>query len=127
MLRYAYKPKSSRNAKAYGYGLRISRKHSQEICRKLRGMRLDKAKKFLEDLLEKRVSLNGKYYTKAAGEILKLLKSAEKNAEAKGLELEKLFVHLSAHRGWTFRRPRRFKLRGQIQRITHIQVVLEER
>ncbi|MEM5798465.1 MAG: uL22 family ribosomal protein [Candidatus Aenigmatarchaeota archaeon] len=127
MLRYAYTPKSKNFAKAYGRGLSISTKHSVAICKAITGLRLDKAKKFLNELISERASLNGKYYTKTASSVLELLNSAEKNAEAKGLDSERLFVHASAHRGWTARRPRRFKLRGQTRRMTHIQVVLEER
>ena len=57
-------------AVAKGKNLQISLKDSILISRKIKGMKLDKARKFLEDLVNKKVSIEGKYYTKTANTCL---------------------------------------------------------
>ena len=88
---------------------------------------MDKGKNLLEKLLSQKQDLDGKYYTNAASEILDLLKSAESNAEFKGLDLEKLIVYASAHKGFTFFRPRRFKMRRDKRKVTNIQIALVQK
>ena len=126
-LKYAFNPKPEVSAKAYGSSLRISTKHSVTVCRALTGLNLDKGKNLLEKLLSQKQDLDGKYYTNAASEILDLLKSAESNAEFKGLDLEKLIVYASAHKGFTFFRPRRFKMRRDKRKVTNIQIALVQK
>ncbi|MEE8403721.1 MAG: 50S ribosomal protein L22 [Candidatus Hydrothermarchaeaceae archaeon] len=137
-------------AKAIGRELRISPKSSTEICRVVRKKNVDKAKEFLEDVvvmkrpvpmkkfkggvahrkgLEKAYA--GKYPVKAASQILKVLESAETNAEDKGLDTERLFVkHISTQRGRVIRgtRPRAFgRASAHNEQTTNIEVVLQER
>jgi ribosomal protein L22 len=78
-------------------------------------------------MLSQTRDIDGRYYTNAATEILMLLKSAENNAEVKGLAAERLVVSASAHQGFTMFRPRRFKNRRQRRKVTHVQVVLVEK
>ena len=127
MLRYVMNPKPQKSVKVYGRALRISTKNSVKVCSEISGRPLKKAKKLLEDLITQKRSLNGKYYTNISKTLLKLLESAKKNAEFKGLDPEKMIVHASAHKGFTFWRPRRFKLRGTKRKMTHIQIFLEEK
>ncbi len=127
MLKYALNPPKRNTVKVYGSGLRISGKDSKIVCREISGKPLPKARAFIERLLEKRQSLDGKYYTKTSGEILELLKSAENNAESKGLEAERLIVSASAHQGFRFIRPRRFKMRRQQRKVTNVQLVLQQK
>jgi len=127
MLRYAYKPKTENSVLVYGSGLRVSNKNSIEICKAITGKSLQKGKKLLQGMLENRLSLDGKYYTNTAKEILKLLELSEHNAEFKGLEPEKMIIHASAHKGFTYYRPRRFKMKRQQRKIANIQIVLEQR
>ena len=126
-IRYAYNPKPEKSVKVYGRGLRISRRSSVTVCRALSGRNLEKGKLLLSGLLTEKQSLRGKYYTNVAKELDRLLTSAANNAEAKGLDPSKLFIHISAHKGFSFRRARRFKMRGERRKVTNIQVVLEER
>ena len=126
-LSYAFTPKTEKYSKAYGSGLRISTKHSTIVCRRLTGMNLAKGKKLLENLLSEKQDMDGKYYTNASEEILDLLKSAESNAEFKGLDTEKLIIFASAHRGFTFFRPRRMKMRRDKKKITNVQIVLVQK
>jgi ribosomal protein L22 len=90
-------------------------------------MNLEKAKNLLANLVSEKHSLDGKYYTNASKEILSLLKSAESNAETKGLDTARLQVHASSHQGFRFMRPRRLKMRRTMKKISNVQVVLVER
>lgn len=127
MQDYTLKLRPEKSVKVYGRGLNISRKSSVIVCKKLNGLNIKKGQKLLKNLIEKKQSLNGKYYTNVVKELSKLLESAITNAEFKGLNIEKLMIHISAHKGFTFYRPRRFKMRRTRRKITNIQVILEER
>lgn len=127
MPEYTYKAKPEKSSKAYGENLRISTKDSVEVCKAIRGKLLRKGRLLLEDLINKKTDLNGKHYTKAAKEIKRLLEEAESNAEYKGLNSDRLFIHASAHKGFRMYTPRRFKLRRRQRKTTNVQIVLEER
>lgn len=127
MLKYSLESNPRKSAKAYGRALRISNKSSVRVCREINGMNLAKGKRLLGDLIKKRRSMEGKYYTNASREILNIINSAEANAEFKGLDSERLVIHASSHQGFTFMRPRKLKMRGTRRKITNIQVVLEQK
>lgn len=115
-------------ARAKFEGARISFKNSLIVCRAISGLSLTKGKKFLEDLISKKVSLNGKYYTNASKKILEILKNAEANAKQKNLNLEKLFITAKANKGFRLVTPKsRAKFRGRKAKVTNIEIVLEER
>ena len=121
--------------------LSISTKVSIEICNFLRYKNLQKAKKILANVMEKKIAVPykrynmdighkpgiaaGRYPNKASAEILKLLNSAEANAENKGLDAEKLIISkLIANKGNRMYHPGRH--RGIKMKRTHIEVMLEE-
>ncbi|MDI6806599.1 MAG: uL22 family ribosomal protein [Candidatus Aenigmarchaeota archaeon] len=108
---------------------RISLKHSIIICKQLKNKRLEWAKTFLNNLIERKISLNGKYYTGATKKILEVLESVEANAKGKNLNLERVFVKtIKADKGAGFIRPRsRFRFRGRRIKSTNITIELEER
>jgi len=125
MIRYSLNPPKKTSIKVYGRGLRVSRKNSMAICREITGKPLPKAKAMMERIVNKEQTLDGKkYFTNASKEILELLKSAENNAEFKGLEASRLIVNASAHNSFGFSRPRRFKMKRQSAKTTNIQMVL---
>lgn len=126
MLKYAFNP-AGKNVRSYGRALRISTKNSQVICGAISGKSLPRAKALLSGMLGKERDIGGRYYSNATAEILALLKSAENNAEVKGLAAERLVVSASAHQGFTMFRPRRFKNRRQRRKVTHVQVVLRQK
>jgi len=117
MVKYGYSAKvEGPAAMAYGKERRISSKQAMEVCRAIRGMRLNVAKDYLEAVQLKEAYVPilrhrkkvahrgakgaGQYPVKAAREILKVLKNAEANATYKGLEVEKLrVIHASAYKG----------------------------
>jgi large subunit ribosomal protein L22 len=126
-MSYALNPDEKRSAKSIGRGLRISPKSSVTVCKAINGKHLRKGSALLADIASRKRSLSGKYYDNCVTAIHDLVKSAEANAESKGLDPNKLIIHASSHKGYTFRRPRRFKMRGQARKISNIQIVLEER
>ncbi|MBI3190556.1 hypothetical protein HYZ41_02535 [archaeon] len=123
---YTFVPKQN-FAKAYGSDLRISRKQAVKICSVIRNKPLVRARRLLVDLKEQKRTLEGKYYTKTVAEILNLLNSCEKNAEFLGLDMEKLFVNASAHKGTLLRRRRRKSGYGSIMKSSNIEIMLVER
>lgn len=108
-----------RGVKCSGREIKISPKAATEICRKLRGMRLDSAKELLEAVEQKKRAIAfrrykkevphrslddgwyaGRYPVKAAKAFLYLLEELEANAEYKGLDVDRLrIVHAAAQRG----------------------------
>ncbi len=110
-------------ARAMAYELHISPKHAREVCRAIKGRRVEDAETFLEGVLDMKVAVPykrykkkvphrrglknwdaGRYPLKATGEILKLLKSARSNAEYKGLDTEALRIwRVATKQGRTIR------------------------
>jgi ribosomal protein L22 len=127
MLKYAFRQKPEKSVKMYGRNLRISTKSSVTVCRALSGLHLEKGKKLLAGLRDKKRSLNGKYYTNVVKEIGSLLRDAEAGAEYKGLDVSRLHILAAAHKGFRFYTPRRFKLRRRKTKVCNIQLVLVEK
>ncbi|MCX6818120.1 MAG: hypothetical protein NTU57_04655 [Candidatus Aenigmarchaeota archaeon] len=127
MLKYALELNPKKSARAYGRSLSISTKSSVIICRVISGMNLIKGKSLLDDLLNGKRNLEGKFYTNTTKEILSLLKSAESNAEFKGLDTTRMIIYASAHQGFTFYRPRRTKMKRMQKKVTNVQIVLHQK
>jgi large subunit ribosomal protein L22 len=151
--RYGYSITSldpDRTCLASGRDLKVSFKKMVELCTAVRGLKLEEAKKLLEDVAAKRRmipfrrfnrkrahhgSVNGHpaggYPVKAARELLKVMRNAENNAENKGLDTSKLYVkHAAAHKGLKIRKyiPRAFgRATPFFQELVHVEVALEER
>ena len=139
----------AKTAKALGRSLKISPKHAVEICNKIRGMKVEKAEAYLEDVMEMKTAVpfkkhnkkvghrrgiggwpTGRYPVKAAKQILDILKNAEANAEYKGLDTENLkIMHISSHKGYVIRgwTPRAFGRASPFNTpTTHVQIILGE-
>jgi len=148
MAGYTQFRKPDKSARAIGKELMISPKHSVEICRILKGMDLEKAKELLEEVAELKRAVPFKRYKKqvchqkgkigparfprkAAREILKVLESAENNAEYKGLMPDNMYIeHIAAHRGRVYRAymPRAHGASTPHNRLTtNIEVILMEK
>lgn len=142
MTTYRYTTEAGTNeAKAVGVALPISYKQSYEVAKFIRNKPLQQAKKMLEDVIELRRPVPmtrfnrdtghkhgmaaGRFTTKTCAAILKLVKSAEANAQLKGLSTANLVIrHIAAQKGPTSFRYGR-KRRRQAKRA-HIEVVLRE-
>ncbi|MFZ3058902.1 MAG: 50S ribosomal protein L22 [Candidatus Methanoperedens sp.] len=118
-LNYSIEPEPEKTSKALGKELHISKKHAHEIASAIKGMKLNKARGFLEDVSElkqavpyKRYTRNiphrkgmctGRYPQKAAKEFLKVLKNVESNATYKGLDPENMRItHIATKKGHTY-------------------------
>lgn len=146
MSKYSIEKDSEKSAKAYGYELRCSPKDSMNIAYAVRGMTIDDAKKFLEDIIEmkrplsavfhnhkvhhKKVVGPGSYPVKAATFMLNVIKNAENNAEYKGFDVENMKItHISAYRGRTLQgyMPRAHgRATDKNEQTTNIEVIIEE-
>jgi len=106
----------------------ISELNAAKVCKSINRKKFVDAKKTLENLLNEKISLRGKYFTKTANEILKLLNQLESNARNKKLDSDSLFLFISAHKGPTMRRARRrWGKFGSRLKICHIQAVLSDK
>ena len=141
-MAYKYSTKvNEQAAKAVGIALPISRKESIMVCQAVRGLPVAKAKKFLEDVvaLKKPVSftrynadmghkhgiMSGRFPVSTCKQVLMVLKSAESNAQGKGLSTANLIVkNASAQKGPTAHHYGRQRTKAK---RTHIELVLEEK
>src|SRR3989344_5020976 len=129
-------------ARALGKDLPISFKHSLEVCGFIRGKKLTLAKqhlkevidmkrpvpykRFNQDLGHKNGMMSGRYPVKTTECILKLVESAEKNAQFKGMSVDKLaIVHIAAHKA--SRPGHGGRHRGRSMKRAHVEVILQER
>jgi len=124
MIKYPIKIEKE-DVKASGIGLSISTKKSILICKKINNMNLNKAKKFLQDLIDEKRSINGKYFTKTCVEILNILESADKNAVFKGIE-NPVIKTICAEKGAKRMRMKRRRSFGSRLKNTNIKIVLKE-
>ncbi|RLG92872.1 MAG: 50S ribosomal protein L22 [Candidatus Hecatellales archaeon] len=139
-----------KTAIASGRDLRISAKAAREICLTIKNMRLEDAKRLLEDVIAGKKPIPfrrhkkevphrkglegwyaGRYPKKASKEILRVLDALEANAEQKGLDVERLWIiHAAAQRGTKIRKyiPRAFgRSSPYFQQLTHVEFAVEER
>ena len=138
-----------RTAIASGRDLRIKPKVAREVCHYLRGMRLDKAKEALLEVMDLKKAIPyyrhrkkvphrkgaqgfdaGRYPRKTAGEILKVIEAVEANAEFKGLYTDRLkIIHIASQKGRVIRNyiPRAFgRSSPYFHHLTHIEVAVGE-
>ncbi len=152
MPKWGYSTKDldiSKTAKCAGREYRISPKASVEICKAIKGMNIEDARKFLENVIVKKRAVAyrhykkeiphrrqenkfyaGKYPIKAARIMIQLIDELEANAEYKGLNSEKLkIIHAAAHRGRKIKKytPRAFgRASPSFDTLTHIELVSYE-
>lgn len=106
--------------------LSVSHRTATKVCRAINRSKFKDAKKTIEDIVNGRKSLNGKFHTATATEVLSLLKIVEANAKVKGFDPEDMEVFISAHRGPTLLRARRKRRFGLRMKQSNIQVVLKK-
>ena len=127
----------------------ISHKHAREICKLIKGMTLEEAKNYLEDVIKLKRSVPfkrfnkkvphrsdlvgwhaGRYPVKAAKKILEGLNNLENNAENKDLELDRcIIIHAAAYPGRKIKRffPRAFgNSSPKYNTLTHVELAVEE-
>ncbi|GAB4316718.1 MAG: 50S ribosomal protein L22 [Promethearchaeota archaeon] len=140
-----------RTAIGSGRDVRCSAKMAREVCHTIKGMKLQRAKDYLEAvaLLKAPVPFRrhnkkqahrrglkqfkwdaGRYPEKAARKILEVLLNVESNAEYKGLDTERCrIVHAAAQKA---RKIKRYIERAHgrstayFKQLTHVEIVLME-
>ncbi|MEM0482396.1 MAG: 50S ribosomal protein L22 [Nitrososphaerota archaeon] len=121
----------------------LSPKWSREVCAAIKGLRLQDARRLLEDVVKGKRMIPyrryrklrahhsqtkgpGGYPVKVARQLLKLLDSLEANAEFKGLDTDRLVVvHAQAHKGRMVKKffPRAFGRASPHNRtLVHIEI-----
>ena len=130
-------------ARAYGRSLPISFKKSIEISNFIRGNKLATARQKLERVMKMKQAVPyrryakggtghkrnigpGRYPIKTCAEFIRLLKSAEANAQQKGLDASKLYISAivpkKAAGQWHYGRKRRRKMK-----VTHVEIIAQEK
>jgi len=108
---------------------RVSLKDAVKVFRNIRNKNIEKVKNLLNDLINQKRDVGGKYYTGASKEILSLIEEAENNADSLGLDREKLFVKEAAvNKALTYMLPKsRWSHRGRKAKICQLKITLGER
>ena len=126
----------------------ISHKHAREIAVKIKGMSIETARNYLQDVIRLKRAvpfrryhnevghksdtgvMSGRYPQKAANEFVKLLDNLESNAEYRGMDLDRLkIINATVHKG---RKIDRFTPRAmgraspKINILTHVELVAQE-
>jgi len=152
MVRYAATEISSeKSARARGAYLRVSFKNTRETAQAINGLKVTRAIAFLENVKEKKEAVPFRRYAgsigrcsqgkqfgvsrarwpvKSAQFLLGLLKNAEANAEAKGLDTSSLVVkHIQVNQAAKQRR-RTYRAHGRLNPYMsnpcHIELILTE-
>ena len=133
-------------ARAYGKELKVSPKHSVEICSTIRGMLATDAVELLEEVAEKKRHIRfkrynkcvphrkggggaGRYPVKASKQILKVLESAMANAAFKEMDPEDMRISTAAAtkgrviQGWIQRAQGRATPFNE--ETTNVEIILE--
>ena len=126
----------------------ISHKHAREIAVKIKGMSLETARDYLQDVIRLKRAvpfrrynnevghksdtgvMAGRYPQKAATEFVKLIDNLESNAEYRGMDLDRLkIINATVHKG---RKIQRFTPRAmgraspKVDILTHVELVAQE-
>ena len=154
MVRYSVEPEvPEKVSKARGSHLRIHFKHTREISHTVKGMKANKALKFLDDVLQfkaivpfvkftggigaksmakqqKAPGNRGRWPVKAAAVYRDLLLNAMANAETKGLDVDNCIISHSQVNKAPAGRRRTYRAHGRIGKYAsqpaHVEIMLKE-
>jgi large subunit ribosomal protein L22 len=128
----------------------ISHKHAREIALAIKGLTVEKARNFLEEVVDHKIAVPfrrynnevahrsnirdgfsaGRFPKKASKEFLRLLDNLESNAEYKGMDLDRLAIlSCVVHKGTKLERftPRAMgRSSPKIDTLVHIGIVAKE-
>ncbi len=128
----------------------ISHKHAREVAVAIKGMSIEKARAFLENVVAREIAVPyrrynnevahrsnvrdgffaGRYPQKAAKEFIRLLDNLESNAEYKGMDLDRLRIaSVAVHKGTKLKRfqPRAMgRSSPRFNTLVHVEIVARE-
>lgn len=139
---------STRHVRASLREKQISHKHAREIAVAIKGLSLEKARDYLQNVVSMKSAvpfrrynkqvghksdpgvMSGRYPQKSATEFLKLLDNLESNAEYKGMDLDRLkIINATVHKGVLIKRfiPRAMgRATPKNNVLTHVELVAQE-
>ncbi len=143
---YSQKTDPETTSRALGVEISVSPKHCREVCKMLVGKKVEDAKKYLQGVIELKTPvpytrfklfLNpkpkvgpGRYPKKAAQAILRVIESAQSNAEYKGLEADNMRVKVAAASRGRIEKAYMPRAQGRStpwnEQTTNIEIILEE-
>ncbi len=140
-----------RLAKASARDIRMKPKHAREICAVIKGMNVDKAKTFLENVIQLKQSVPfrrhkkkqahrkdlkqfkwyaGRYPITAAARIYEIITAVESNAEYKGLDVDLCrIVHAATSHGRIIKRyieRAHGRSTAKFKHLSHCEIVIYE-
>jgi large subunit ribosomal protein L22 len=148
MRGYTYEAEPGVNvARARGIEVPISPKKTYEVLNAIRGLPVERARTFLEDVValkravpfrrynqevsHKRRTGPGRYPKKVAAQVLSVLENAAENAEYEGLDTDRLFVRIASCARGRIRKATMPRAHGRAtawnEQTTNIEIVLAER
>jgi large subunit ribosomal protein L22 len=148
MRGYTFTPKTGESvARARAIELPVSPKKMYEVLNTLRGMRVDRAKELLEDVVAERRAIPfrrynqetahktgigpGRYPKKIARHLLQLLSNAEANAEYEGLDTDDLVIKVASSARGKITRANMPRAHGRAtawnEQTTNVEIVVAER
>ena len=145
-MKYSKEMDPDKTAKAYGYELHCSMKDSRNIARQIKGLKVEDAKKYLQDIIDMKKALPAVYHNrkrahqkatgpgsfpeKAARYMLKTVENAENNAEYKGFDPENMKIkHASVYTGRIIKgiMPRaQGRATNKNTKTTNVEIIIEE-
>ena len=134
-------------ARARAIELPVSPKKTYEVLNAIRGLDLDSARGYLEDVLAHRRAVPfrrynqetahhrgvgpGRYPEKLCRELLKLLDNAEANAGYENLDTDRLYLRIAASAGGRMQKANMPRAHGRAtpwnEQTTNVEIVLAER
>jgi large subunit ribosomal protein L22 len=148
MRGYTYQPEAGvAVARSRGTEIPMSPKKTYEVLNAIRGLRVDRAETFLEEVVALRTAVPfrrynqevahkkgigpGRYPKKVAKNVLQLLRNARENAEYEGLDTDRLFVKVAASGRGRIRKATMPRAHGRgtawHEQTTNVELVLAER
>ena len=139
---------TTRHVRASMREKQISHKHAREIAVQIKGMSIEKARDYLQSVVNKQRAvpfrryknqvghrsdpdvMSGRYPEKSATEFIKLIDNLESNAEYKGMDLDRLkIINATVHKGVLIKRfiPRAMgRATPKNNVLTHVELVAQE-
>ncbi|MGP8073266.1 MAG: 50S ribosomal protein L22 [Thermoplasmata archaeon] len=148
MRGYTYQPEPGiTTARSRGNEIPMSPKKTYEVLNAIRGLPVDRAETFLEEVIELKRAVPfrrynqetahkkgigpGRYPKKVAKNVLALLRNARENAEYEGLDTDALFVKVAASGRGRIRKASMPRAHGRAtpwnEQTTNVEIVLAER